>query len=82
LFIRNYKLLLQTSERAVRVICDVYPPSEYQSVYTTKEGVELVALLNDRARTTLARIGDVVTIRGECKGFKDGAVRLSGCSYR
>jgi hypothetical protein len=80
MFIRNYKVLLQTSEQAIRVSCDIYPPSEYQAIYTTKEGAELVALISERERITLARIGDTVTYTGECKGLKDNSVRLTGCT--
>jgi hypothetical protein len=82
LFIRNYKILLQTSESAVRVICDIYPPTEYKAVYTTKEGTELVAVISERERVHLSRLGDYVTIRGQCTGFKGSAIRLTNCSLQ
>jgi putative nucleic acid binding protein len=82
MFTRDYKIVLQSSDRQVSVLCDFSPPDNYQSVYTTQGGSQLVATLVGQKRLVLARVGDTVTIQGQCRGLSDSSVKLADCAIR
>ena len=74
----NYRVLLKTPGRDVRVICDFLPPENSSAVFTTDHGDQLVALIGD-GRVPLARLGQTVIARGECKGLSgDSVVMILG----
>lgn len=74
---RDYKVLLKTADRDTRVICNFYPPDQYNAVFTTDHGSQLVASIGD-TRVPLAKVGQIVVLRAECKGWKDSCVVISG----
>jgi len=76
LLIRNYRVLLKTPDRDVKVICDFLPPENSNAVFTTDHGAQLVALSGEK-RIALAKVGDIAVVKGECKGLHGGAVTLS-----
>ena|ERR1051325_5662798 len=81
-FIRDYRILLKTAGREMRVMCEFYPPEKYQAVLTIRNGSELVAQTSDRNRVPIAKVGDTVIIEGECRGVNDSVVKLSRCELR
>ena len=74
---RDYKILLKTADRDTRVICYFYPPDEYNAVFTSNHGSLLVASKGEK-RLPLAKVGQIVALRAECKGWKDSCVIISG----
>jgi hypothetical protein len=72
---RSYRILLQTPIRGTRVICDLLPPEKSNAVFTTNHGDELVALVGE-TRVPLAKVGERVVIKGECKGFNNSVVMI------
>jgi hypothetical protein len=81
LMVRNYYILLKTSEPLTRVICDFYPPDTFKAVYTINSGTALVGTLPD-SRVPIAKVGDNVVIEGKCKGLSGGGVKLTDCELR
>jgi len=79
LFIRDYRIVLRTADREMRVIGTFSPPEKYNAVLTIRSGSELVGDIAGRARERIAKVGDVIVIRGECRGLSDSSVRMSGC---
>jgi hypothetical protein len=84
LFIRNYKILLKTPDRDLKVICDFLPPENSSAVFTTEHGTKLVAMTvaheqgrEFEARVPMAKIGDMAVIKGECKGLHDTEIRMA-----
>jgi hypothetical protein len=69
---RNYLVLLKTPNRETKVICDFLPPEKSTAVFTTDHGDKLVAVVDDR-RVPLARVGQNVVVKGECKGLGHGS---------
>jgi hypothetical protein len=82
LLTRNYKIVIQSADRQISVMCDFYPPDSYQAVFTVKGGSQLVATLPGQNRVTLASIGDQVVIQGQCRGLGDSAVKLADCELK
>jgi len=82
MFRRDYKLIFKTADREVSVVCDIIPPEAFRAVFTIKNGSELVGLMPGDARVPIARIGDTVTVEGNCKGLRDSVVLLSGCELK
>lgn len=82
MFARPYHILLQTTDQAGRVVCKFDLPAKFNSAYTVKNGVELVAESGNRSRTTLAKVGEEITIQATCKGLHDGNVVLADCERR
>jgi hypothetical protein len=72
---RSYRILLKTPVRGIRVICDLLPPEKANAVFTINHGDDLVALYGE-TRVPLARVGQKVTMQGECKGFSDSVVMV------
>jgi hypothetical protein len=82
LFRRDYKLVLKTADRDVRVVCDIFPPEKYRAVFTVKLGSELVGLIAGETRVPIAKVGDTVAVEGQCKGLRDSVVVMSGCELK
>lgn len=76
---RNYKIIFRPAGVNLPIICDFYPPETLRAVFSTDEGATLVGTLQNEARVTLAKMGQQVTIQGECRGASKGAVRFSPC---
>jgi len=74
---RDYKVLLKTADRDTRVICYFYPPDEFNAVFTSNHGSQLIASIGEK-RVPLAQVGQIVVMRAECKGWKDSSVIISG----
>ena len=81
-FIRDYRILLKTADREIRLVCDMNPPEQYDAMFTVKHGSELVGQMSGRNRVPIAKVGDKVIIEGQCRGLTDGAVKLSGCEFK
>lgn len=81
LLVRNYVILLKTTEPQTRIICDFYPSENFKAVFTANNGMELVGLLPD-SRVPLAKVGDNVIIEGRCKGLSNGGVKLTRCEFK
>ena len=82
LFIRNYKIVLKTADRDLKVVCNIYPPEKYRTTFTMDYGSKLVGELTDGRRVELASKGSTVTIAGECKGVQGTEIYLSGCELK
>ncbi len=78
---RNFKILLKTPDRDTRVICDFYPPEQFNAVFSANHGSELVALQGE-TRVPLLKVGEVVSLRAECKGWHKSEVRIAGADLR
>jgi len=74
---RDYKILLRTADRDTRVICNFFPPEDFNAVFTTEHGSRLVASMGAK-RVPLAKVGQLVVMRAECRGWKDSSVIISG----
>jgi hypothetical protein len=74
---RDYKILLKTGDRDTRVICNFYPPDEFNAVFISNHGSQLVASKGEK-RLPLAKVGQMVVLRAECRGWKDSSVLISG----
>jgi hypothetical protein len=72
---RSYRVLLKTPVRGTRVICDLLPPEKANAVFTTNHGDELVALMGE-TRIPMAKVGDTVLVKGECKGYNNSVVMI------
>lgn len=81
MFTRNYHVLLRGADDQTRVVAVVTPPDKYVATYTAKGGTELVGVLGGGARTTLAKVGQVVQLTGRCRGIEGQIVELSGCVW-
>ena len=81
-FIRDYRILLRTDDREIRVVCDMNAPEQYDAMFTVKHGSELVGQKSGRNRVPIAKVGDKVIIDGQCRGLSDGTVKLSGCEFK
>ncbi len=81
-FIRDYRILLKTADREIRLVCEMNPPEQYDAMFTVKHGSELVGQASGRNRVPIAKVGDKVIIEGKCRGLSDAAVKLSGCELK
>jgi hypothetical protein len=72
---RSYRVLLKTPVHGTRVICDLLPPDKANAVFTTNHGDELVALMGE-TRVHMAKVGDNVVVKGECKGYNNSVVMI------
>jgi hypothetical protein len=82
LFVRDYKILLKTADRELKIVCQVYPPEDYKAVFTVKSGTALVGLTAREERVPLMKVGDTITLSGRCKGLRDTVVAMSGCQVK
>lgn len=74
---RNYKVVLRTGDRDSGVICNLVPPENFRAVFPANEGSELLGLMGE-TRVPLAKVGDVIEVRGICKGLHKKAVLVEG----
>jgi hypothetical protein len=74
---RNYRILLKTPGREMRVICDFLPPDKSSAVFTTDHGDQLVATMGN-TRVPIATVGQNVLVKGECRGLSDSVVLVLG----
>jgi len=74
---RDYKILLKTGDRDTRIICNFYPPDQFNAVFISNHGSQLVASMGE-SRVPLAKVGQIVVLRAQCKGWKDSCVFISG----
>ncbi len=77
---RNYRVLLRTPGRELRVLCTVTPPEKYNAVFTTQGGTQLTGSLRNGARVTFLKVGDSVVLEGTCGGLDGPMIEMSGCS--
>jgi hypothetical protein len=75
----DYKILLNSGNREMDVVCEMLTPEQYSAVFTTKNGSEMVGTLADTSRVTLAKRGQAVSIIGKCKGVKGNTVIITDC---
>jgi len=80
-FLTNYRILLKTPDRAVKVICELNPPENANAVFTVNHGEQLVALAGER-RVPMLKIGDTVQVAGWCRGADGSDVNFSGTDLR
>ncbi len=80
LFQRNYRIRLRTGDRDSGVKCDLVPPENFNAVFPADDGSELVGLMGE-TRVPLAKVGEVVEIRGVCKGLHKKAVLVVGSRF-
>ncbi len=78
---RSYGILLKTPERDVRVICTFYPPDKFNAVYTADHGSQLMAYMGEN-RVPLAKVGQTVTLKAQCRGWRDSSVLLSASELK
>jgi len=76
-FLTNYRILLKTPDRAVKVICELNPPENAKAVFTVNHGEQLVALAGEQ-RVPMLKVGDTVQVAGWCKGANGSDVNFSG----
>ena len=82
MFARPYHILLRTTDRSGRIVCKFELPDRFNAAFTVKNGTELVGEAGSRARVTLAKIGDEITVQATCKGLSAGSVVLTGCETK
>jgi len=80
LFVRPYKIVLKSPDPTLAVSCEVTPPDKYKSVFTAKNGMELVGLIGE-TRVPLLKVGDKVVLEGECRGERNGVVTFWWCKF-
>jgi hypothetical protein len=77
LFKRNYRILLKTPARETKVICDLLPPEKSNAIFTTDHGEQLVALMGE-TKVPIAKVGQKIVVKGQCKGLNDSEVMILG----
>lgn len=81
-FLKDFAILLQTSERGVRVVCNFVSPKDWKAVYPVKSGSELMVTEADGTRSVFSKVGETLLIDGECKGRKELTIRLGSCRIK
>lgn len=77
-FSRSIKVILESPDRTVRVVCTVIPPDRFRATYTKSEGTVMVA--NDgRSEFVWLKAGQRVIANGQVSGLKDGVLHVSRC---
>lgn len=77
LLMRNYRILLKAPDGDIRVICDFLPPEKSNAVFASDHGSKLVAQYGE-SRVVLAKLGQVVQVKGECHGLSGHEVMIYG----
>jgi len=80
-FSRSYRLIMKTAGSRLRVVCEVYPGSQYTAVYTASDNSEMVGVSGEN-RKVFARAGWIAVTRGECKGLEGSAIVLKACALK
>jgi hypothetical protein len=78
MFQARYQIMLKTAEPDIKVICEVYPPEKYKAVIIVRHGDQIDGMIEE-THFPLAKVRDTIEIKGECRGLKDGVVRMGGC---
>lgn len=79
---RNYRVLLRTPSRELRVLCTVTPPEKYIAVFTTQGGTRLTGSLPSGTRVVLLKIGDAVVLKGRCAGLNGSMIEMTGSNLQ
>ncbi len=82
MFVRDYKIVLKTADRELKVVCNVFPPEQYKAVFPAKDGSELIGLTSSEARMPITKVGDTVVVGGQCKGLRNSTVTMAGCELK
>ncbi len=80
-FLTNYRILLKTTDRTMKVICELSPPEYAKTVFTISHGEQLVALAGGR-RVPMVKVGDTVQIAGWCRGVSGSDVNFFGTDIK
>jgi hypothetical protein len=78
---RTYQVMLKTPTREARVVCDLLPPDKANAIYTANHGEELVALMGE-TKVPIAKVGQTITVKGECKGLKDSVILIMAREFQ
>ena len=76
---RDFSVILASPDRATAVKFKFNYVDQYHSVFTAKDGRELVARHAPGSETTLLTVGDTVVLGGRCHGLKDRTITFSRC---
>ena len=79
MFVRKYDVLLECSDRFVRVVAVFDYPNDYRTVFTTHRGQTLVGKPAENKEITLLQAGQGIVLRGKCKGGRDTEIVFTGC---
>jgi len=82
MFVRYYMILLRTSDPQRKIVCTVYPPDDYKTLFTVKNGTEMAWRNERQGPVTFVRVGQTVTVEGRCKGLHDANVTLISCALK
>lgn len=75
MMVRDYRVLLQSSDPKMRVVCELFPPERFTTVFTLNHGSELVGLQGE-TRVPLAKAGQTILVTGKCKGLSEDTIRF------
>jgi len=79
MFVRKYDVLLESSDRFVRVVAVFDYPNDCKTVFTTHRGQTLVGKPAENKRVTLLQAGQTIVLRGKCKAARDTEIVFTGC---
>jgi hypothetical protein len=79
MFVRNYKLILRTAERRIRIVCDVRPPDRFTAIFKVNNGSGLAAHTAGGVRESIAQVADIVVVTGRCRGLKEDDILMDRC---
>jgi multidrug efflux pump subunit AcrA (membrane-fusion protein) len=82
MFLSYYEVYLKTTDPNWNVMCRVYPPEMYSAVFTAKGGEGIIGSTSAGARTTLAKVGQIIVVEGRCNGLHSQTVTLSSCALQ
>ena len=74
---REFSVMLVSPDRATTVKFRFNYVDQYSTVFTAKDGRELVARHAPGSQTTLLTVGDRVVLAGRCQGLKDGTITFA-----
>jgi hypothetical protein len=80
-FGRYYSIVLDTGASKVKVVCEVYPPQRFSAAFPANRGKEIYGASGE-SRILIAKAGNKVLVRGECKGLDQDEVVLKGCELK
>jgi len=79
MFVRKYDVLLESSDRFVRVVAVFDYPNDCKTVFTTHRGQTLVGKPAENKQVTLLQAGQTIVLRGKCKAARDTEIVFTGC---
>jgi hypothetical protein len=79
IFVRHYTMLLKTANPQRKVVCTVYPPDHYKTLFTVKHGAEMAWGDDHQGPITFVKVGQTVLVEGKCKGLHDANVVMGSC---